>query len=583
MATRKTAGTGGTRRSEIRTSSSHPIYVDWLDAPAKVGMTLAPGVRDSSTAGFRWERDLDADLAQLRELGATALVCLLEDHELDLYGISELVPKAETLGLRVLRLPIRDGGVPRSFEEVDNLLDEMQALESSGGRLVIHCRGGLGRTGTIAGCYLVRHGQTWSDALAMLHRVRSNRCPENPRQEAFIQQYADHVGASRPEPQPGPALLASSLWSAASIAELPSVERTACARRDKRIAAELLDHVEREVAASPGSCLSFGEDGEATLSAAGRTFAAGRFTTPTIGELRSRVAARPHAAGGRVVLSVLHGAHPLSDIGTLQATAPPGTLFQVASQFDCLEAPGPYVVRVRDYLGDSTQGPRASVSAFPGTFLRHYCAPAADGSRFEQTDERCLNLLADVFDASIAEVRSGYLQTQHVRDEDALARALVERFDHIRVGVHAGVEVVFGNNWSGPVPNPSQRISQVFTSTMALGSYSHRAPDESAQPLATACRQLLRAAYLGTLLAALELDCKTSVLTMIGGGVFGNRHRDIWDAIHWSLDAVDPLVVGTKHVLVNTREPVADADRDHVRRRGGAFVELGGGKIEVLQ
>jgi protein-tyrosine phosphatase len=470
----KSAGGAGTRRPEIRTSSSHPIYVDWLDAPVRVGMTIAPGVRDSSTEGFQWERDLGADLAELREQGTTALVCLLEDHELDRYGIRELIPKAREHDLHVLRLPIRDGGVPRGFEEVDGLLDEMQALESRGGRLVIHCRGGLGRTGTIAGCYLVRRGQTCSDALAMLHRVRSNRCPENRLQESFIKQYADHVGASRPKPQPEPALVTSSSWYATALAELPSIERTACARQDKGVAAKLVEQVEREVAASPERCFSIDEDGEATLSAAGRTFVAGKFTTPTIGELRSRVAVRSRGDGGRLVLSVLHGAHPLSDIGTLQATAPPGTLFQVASQFDCLEAPGPHVARVRDYLGDSTQGPRASVSAFPATFLRHYRAPAADGSRFEQTNERCLDLLVDVFDASVAEVNAGYLQTQHVHDSDALAKALVDRFDHIRVGVHAGVEVVLGYDWSGPVPNRSQRVSQVFTSTLALGGYSRR-------------------------------------------------------------------------------------------------------------
>ena len=32
-----------------------------------------------------------------------------------------------------------------------------------------------------------------------------------------------------------------------------------------------------------------------------------------------------------------------TDIGSLQATAGPGMLFQVASQFNCLEAPGPFV------------------------------------------------------------------------------------------------------------------------------------------------------------------------------------------------------------------------------------------------
>jgi hypothetical protein len=63
---------------------------------------------------------------------------------------------------------------------------------------------------------------------------------------------------------------------------------------------------------------------------------------------------------------------PATDIGSLQATAGAGTLFPAASQFNCLESPGPYVVDVADYFHDQTQGPRASISAFPGTLPRHY-------------------------------------------------------------------------------------------------------------------------------------------------------------------------------------------------------------------
>ena len=525
--------------ASVRTSRTHPLRIDWLDPPAPVGMTLLPGVHGESTYGFRWQRDLDSDLDELRRLGATALVCLLEDHEFDQYEIRELIPKARSRGLEVLRLAIVDGGVPRRLEEVDELLDAVDAHAAKGGRLVIHCRGGLGRTGTIAGCYLVRHGTSSGEALAMLRRVRkTDRCPEHDTQRGFIARYAEHTRAGTQGPG---------------------------------AARALLETVEREVARAPDGCFRFAEDGEATLDAAGRSFRAGRFETPSIGELRARAAARSRSGGGRLILSVLHGAHRRSDIGTLQATAAPGTLFQVASQFNCLEAPGPHIVPIRDYVHDNTQGPRASVSAFPGTFLRHYRAPAADGTRFVQTDGRCINLLADVFETSVAEVRAGYLRASQVREMGALASALVERFDRVRVGVHAGVEVVFGHDWSGPVPRSPQVIAQVFTSTIALGGYGH---DDGDPALATARRRLLRAAYLGTLLAAVELACDTVVLTMIGGGVFANPHRDIWDAIHWALAEVEPLAGGTKQVIVNTREPVADEDRAQVRARGGTFVEL---------
>src|SRR5581483_7785035 len=110
------------------------------------------------------------------------------------------------------------------------------------------------------------------------------------------------------------------------------------------------------------------------------------------------------ATGGRLRLWVLDGAHPATDVGGLQATAPPGSLFQAASQFNCLESPGPYVTPGAQYFRDKTQGPRASISAFPGTLLRHYAAPRRDGERFVQTDADQLNLLADVLDPEVAQI-----------------------------------------------------------------------------------------------------------------------------------------------------------------------------------
>jgi len=515
-------------------------------------------------------------------------------------------------------------------ERVDELLDAMAALEREGGRSVIHCRGGLGRTGTVAGCYLVRRGHSPADAIVALHRARGPRCPENTSQKDFIAAYAEHGSHLRetrrvasPAPAPAPssgqtsaatidvrasasppaaatttatnaestptattARAPTAPWYATALAGLRAVSASATSRSRLGDAGALLAAIEREVAAAPEACFTFASDGSATLTAAGHTFAAGRFATPSIGELRARLAAR-HPAGeprnGRFLLSVLHGAPTLSDIGTLQATAAPRTLFQVASQFNCLEAPSPRLVPVRDYVHDYTQGPRASVSAFPGTFLRHYRAPAADGTRFVQRDGHCIDLLADAVPAAVAEVRGGYLQTSNIHERGKLASSLQSAFDHVRVGAHDGVEVVFGQNWNGVVPSGAgaaqgtygthaaqggaPRIAQVFTSTMALGGYGH---DDGAPALATARRQLLRAAYVGTLLAALDFDCDTVVLTMIGGGVFGNPRRDIWDAIHWALADVEPLVTGTTQIIVNTREPIADQDRAEVRARAGA-------------
>jgi hypothetical protein len=332
--------------------------------------------------------------------------------------------------------------------------------------------------------------------------------------------------------------------------------------------------IETVVRAHPDASIHFDAAGTGTLRTADASIPAGRFEVPSLDALRRRAAdARRGGAGGRVRLWVLDGASPATDIGSLQATAGPGTLFQVASQFNCLESPGPFITPVANYFSDPTQGPRASISAFPGTLLRHYAAPG-DGRRFVQTsDGPQVNLLEAVCSPGVAEVRSGYLTSSGIADPSALAAALESRFEAIRIGVHEDVAVVLGYNWDGAVAG-NRCIAQVFTSTFAGGGYSGTAASDGAyRPI---CAALLRAAYLGTLLAAAALARPKVVLTLIGGGVFGNPVPLIGESICWAVSEVEPLVRERMDVVVNGRN-LGDHVRvedtlPEVRKRGGVVV-----------
>lgn len=342
-----------------------------------------------------------------------------------------------------------------------------------------------------------------------------------------------------------------------------------------------LQNIENEVSSDPSRCFSFDSHGNATLRTLHRTFRAGQFDTPSIAELRARIP--KHTTRGMVRLSALSGVDPLTDIGMLQATAGPGSLFQVASQFNCLESPGAYLVKVSEYLDDPTQGPRASISAFPGTFLRHYAVPAKDGHRFTQTEKHQVNLLSDAFDKKSAEVQSGYLTTSQIADLAGLVSSLTKNFEKIKVGLHDHVQVVYGYNWGGPSPE-GQEISQVFTSTLALGGYSS-APQTEA--LTEVSRHLLRAAYLGTLLSALSLRKQLVVLTLIGGGVFGNPLPLIWESILWAQKEAEAIAPYELEVLVNVRQfsealPRETVYQDVISRRG-VLLEVDGGKITLTR
>jgi len=318
-----------------------------------------------------------------------------------------------------------------------------------------------------------------------------------------------------------------------------------------------VDHWEATVESDPETAFRVDEDGMAWLG----ELAAGRFQPRSLRDMRLS------GGSGQLRLWVLTGAHAATDIGALQAFAPPGSLFQVASQFNCLEAPGAYVVRVADYFYDPTQGPRASISAYPGTLLRHYRAPDGNGGHFVQSQRgRQINLLHAVE----APVQSGYLTSRDLDRPVEFGERLEQDFELLEVGVHEGVQVVLGAGWDGPVQSGT-RISQVFTSTLAAGGYGRMETVHL-----SICRQLLRASYLGTLRAAAATGQRRVVLTLIGGGVFGNPLPLIWESIVWALEQVEGQLPQDLTVIVNGRNLIPEVDEETVRaevsRRGGGLL-----------
>ncbi len=159
-----------------------------------------PSAADAQAARGRLGRLLDA--------GIGSFIDLTESHELPSY-LPPLQAEAELRGLmpRYRRMSIRDRDVPDEAAHMRAILDHMDDELAAGQRIYLHCWGGVGRTGTVVGCWLVRHGVEGEAALQRLAQWwrevekswRHERTPETDAQHAYVLEWAklNAIGGQR--------------------------------------------------------------------------------------------------------------------------------------------------------------------------------------------------------------------------------------------------------------------------------------------------------------------------------------------------------------------------------------------------
>jgi len=172
-------------QAPLRIAEVQPNACDGL-----IGITFAPGKKQPDGATGAHDRDLSADLDVIAVWNAAIVVTLIEDHEIRALQIDGLGAEVERRFMEWRHWPIRDYSTPdAAFEAAWPVRSaQLRRLLASGARVLVHCKGGLGRAGMIAARLLVDCGDAPADAIRKVRAVRAACAIETPEQEDWVAQ-----------------------------------------------------------------------------------------------------------------------------------------------------------------------------------------------------------------------------------------------------------------------------------------------------------------------------------------------------------------------------------------------------------
>jgi ADP-ribosyl-[dinitrogen reductase] hydrolase len=172
----------------------------WIEAGKVLGGPF-PGSQDHAKAKVK--------MSDLLDIGVVAFVDLMEDGEFNFKSESEYDPYsgmlenlADERGMKITRkqFHVRDQDVPQSNETMMDILNFINSFVEKGQLVYVHCAGGHGRTGTVAGCWLMCRGladgcdfalKTIEFARQHDEYLAGHDSPENENQIQFLKEWGE--------------------------------------------------------------------------------------------------------------------------------------------------------------------------------------------------------------------------------------------------------------------------------------------------------------------------------------------------------------------------------------------------------
>ncbi len=269
------------------------------------------------------------------------------------------------------------------------------------------------------------------------------------------------------------------------------------------------------------------KDGVLTSKVNNKSYHYGTLETPTLKELRERVA-KSNSKKGKLKLQAIQ-----ADVKALHLDKTnENALFQVASQFNLLEMVGANVTPeegIEIYEHDHTQGPICAICCGAGTIYRNYFVELE--GQVGQSASKQIDCLAKVGEALgnennvLWEMRNGYallkedgLYTINRRLEMISEDEVDKLREQLQIGLMWDTQVTLDGS--------THRVSQAYCSALPITYVGF--PSIIWKPFASL---ILEASYEATICAGILNRENKIYLTLVGGGVFGNDLEWICSAI----------------------------------------------------
>jgi protein-tyrosine phosphatase len=152
----------------------------WIDQieNCRIGISARP-------QGFN---QLEAEIMEFNAQNVNWIISLLEEDEIEQFGLSEEELYCKRFNIKFDSLPIQDNFIP-GFQRFVDKIDSVFLGLVNNENFVVHCNHGLGRSGLLVAGLLLRSGMELDSALKIIELKRGFKCPTSISQMKFIRAY----------------------------------------------------------------------------------------------------------------------------------------------------------------------------------------------------------------------------------------------------------------------------------------------------------------------------------------------------------------------------------------------------------